>query len=468
MARHSTSGIQVSSTSIPGLLRVDLDVRSDNRGWFKENWQRRTMGAAGLPDFGPVQQNMSFNTRRGVTRGIHAEPWDKLVSVATGRVFGAWVDLRPGEHFGRTFTAELGPETAVFVPRGVGNAFQTLDDGTVYSYLVNDHWSPAAKDSYTFVNLADETLAIAWPIPLEQTDRSAADLEHPPLAQVVPMRPKPVLVVGASGQLGRSLLAAWPEAVGIGRHHLDLSRPEAVAEFDLSPYGVVVNAAAYTRVDGAESGPGRREAWAVNVAGVAALVRAAREHRCTLVHISSDYVFDGRNPTHDEDEPFSPLGVYGQTKAAGDALVATWARHYVLRTSWVIGDGHNFVRTMAGLAERGVSPSVVDDQHGRLTFTAELARAIRHLLQAEAPFGTYNLSNAGPTQTWADVAAEVFRLAGRDPADVIRVSTATYAEGKDLAPRPVHSTLALDKITGAGFQPEEAAPALQRYLADPG
>ncbi|HLL63510.1 MAG TPA: bifunctional dTDP-4-dehydrorhamnose 3,5-epimerase family protein/NAD(P)-dependent oxidoreductase [Propionibacteriaceae bacterium] len=461
------AGPKVSTTGIPGLLRVDLDVRGDNRGWFKENWQRRTMVAAGLPDFGPVQQNMSFNNRRGVTRGIHAEPWDKLVSVATGRVFGAWVDLRPGEHFGRTFTLELGPETAVFVPRGVGNAFQTLADGTVYSYLVNDHWSPAAKDSYTFVNLADETLAIAWPIPLEKTDRSAADLEHPRLTAVVPMRPKPVLVVGASGQLGRSLLASWPGAVGIGRHHLDLSRPEVVAEFDLSPYGVVVNAAAYTKVDGAESGPGRREAWSVNVAGVGALVRAAREHRCTLVHISSDYVFDGWNPVHDEDEPFSPLGVYGQTKAAGDALVASWARHYVLRTSWVIGDGHNFVRTMAGLAQRGVSASVVADQHGRLTFTSELARAIRHLLEVEAPFGTYNLSNAGPTQTWADIAADVFRLSGRDPADVARVSTATYAEGKDLAPRPVHSTLALDKITAAGFRPEEAGPALQRYLAAP-
>ncbi len=459
------AGPQVSTTSIPGLLRIDLDVRGDNRGWFKENWQRRTMVAAGLPDFGPVQQNMSFNTRRGVTRGIHAEPWDKLVSVATGRVFGAWVDLRPGEHFGRTYTTELGPETAVFVPRGVGNAFQTLTEGTVYSYLVNDHWSPQATDSYTFVNLADETLAITWPIPLEETDRSAADLAHPRLADVVPMRAKPVLVVGASGQLGQSLTAAWPEAEGIGRHGLDLSRPESVAEFDLSPYGVVVNAAAYTKVDAAESAQGRREAWAVNVAGVGALVRGAREHRCILVHISSDYVFDGRNETHDEHEPFSPLGVYGQTKAAGDALVTTADRHYLLRTSWVIGDGHNFVRTMAGLAERGVSPSVVDDQHGRLTFTAELARAIRHLLDVGAPFGTYNVSNGGPTQTWADIAAEVFALCGRDPADVTRVSTAAYAAGKGLAPRPAHSTLRLDKITATGFRPEEASPTLQRYLA---
>ena len=104
--------------TIPGLLVVDLDVHGDNRGWFKENWQRRKMVAAGLPDFGPVQQNMSFNTRRGATRGIHAEPWDKLVSVATGRIFGAWVDLRPGDHFGRTVHPRAGPgDRGVRAPR---------------------------------------------------------------------------------------------------------------------------------------------------------------------------------------------------------------------------------------------------------------------------------------------------------------------------------------------------------------
>ena len=457
---------KVSTTAIPGLLVVELDVRTDNRGWFKENWQRAKMTGLGLPDFSPVQNNVSFNTTAGATRGIHAEPWDKLVSVATGRIFGAWVDLRPGEHFGRTFTAELGPETAVFVPRGVGNAFQTLEDGTAYSYLVNDHWSEAARASYTFVNLGDPSLAIDWPIPLERAERSAADLAHPPLAEVTPMRPRPTLVVGASGQLGRSLLAAWPEAVGVGRHDLDLSRPGSVAAFDLAPYGTVVNAAAYTKVDAAEADPGRREAWAVNVAGLGALVRAVRTlPAATLVHISSDYVFDGRHETHDEDEPFSPLGVYGQTKAAGDALVATLDRHYLVRTSWVVGGGHNFVATMAGLAERGVSPAVVDDQYGRLTFSAELARGVRHLLETQAPYGTYNLTSSGPAQSWADIAAEVFALRGRDPGDVTRVSTAAYGEGKQLAPRPVHSTLRLDKISATGFAPEASTPALQRYLA---
>src|SRR5215211_4529440 len=187
--------LAISQTSIPGLLLISLDVRADNRGWFKENWQREKMMELGLPDFAPVQNNISFNDRVGAIRGIHAEPWDKLVSLATGRIFGAWVDLRPGDGFGRSFTLDMGPETAVFVPRGVGNAFQTLVDGTAYSYLVNDHWSETARKSYTFVNLADPTLAIDWPISLSRAEISVADKAHPPLIAVAPMEPRRTLII---------------------------------------------------------------------------------------------------------------------------------------------------------------------------------------------------------------------------------------------------------------------------------
>ncbi len=123
--------LSVEHTPIPGLLVLRLPVHGDDRGWFKENWQREKMTALGLPDFGPVQNNVSYNAARGTTRGIHAEPWDKYVSVVAGRVFGAWVDLREGASFGATHTVEIGPDVAVFVPRGVGNSYQALADGTV-------------------------------------------------------------------------------------------------------------------------------------------------------------------------------------------------------------------------------------------------------------------------------------------------------------------------------------------------
>lgn len=99
--------LKVERTNIPGLIVFDLPVHGDNRGWFKENWQRAKQTNLGLPDFGPVQNNISYNAKKGVTRGIHAEPWDKYISIASGSVFGAWVDLRPGDSFGQVYTTIL-------------------------------------------------------------------------------------------------------------------------------------------------------------------------------------------------------------------------------------------------------------------------------------------------------------------------------------------------------------------------
>lgn len=274
------------------------------------------------------------------------------------------------------------------------------------------------------------------------------------------------LVVGAGGQLGQALLAALPDALGADSSRLDITDADAVTRFDWRGIDTIVNAAAYTAVDAAETPKGRRDAWAVNATGVGHLAAVACEHGLRLVHVSSDYVFDGTTPHHDEDEPPSPLGVYGQSKAAGDLLAATVPQHWIVRTSWVIGSGRNFVTTMADLAERGVSPAVVDDQYGRLTFTDDLAAGIVHLLAHAAP-GTYNLTNGGPVRSWADVAGRVFELRGRSADDVARVSTAQYGAGKDLAPRPHNSVLALDKIRATGFDPADADERLIEYLSGP-
>jgi len=458
-----TKGLAATPTPIPGLLLFDLPVPGDNRGWFKENWQRAKQAPLGLPDFGPVQNNISFNDAVGTTRGIHAEPWDKYVSVATGRIFGAWVDLRDGPTFGAVFTAEIDPSRAIFVPRGVGNAYQTLEADTAYTYLVNDHWSPNAQ--YTFLNLADETAAIAWPIPLASVEISAKDLAHPRMADVTPMAPRRTLVLGANGQLGRALREALPDAEFADRAAFDLTDPAAFGSRHWRDYGAIVNAAAYTAVDQAETEEGRRTAWAVNVTAVAALARVAAANGITLVHVSSDYVFDGTLEVHGEDEPVSPLGVYGQTKAAGEAIVATVPRHHIVRTSWVIGDGANFVRTMRSLAERGLDPSVVDDQIGRLSFAEDIAAGIAHLLATDAPSGIWNCTNTGEPLSWADIARAVYRLAGHDPARVSGVSTAAYFAGKQAAPRPQHSTLDLAKLTAAGFTTRDQLDALEAYLA---
>lgn len=457
----------VRTTPIDGLLVVDLVVNGDARGWFKENWQREKMVSLGLPDFRPVQQNVSFNNEVGVTRGIHAEPWNKLVSITAGRIFGAWVDLRDGPGFGTVFSIEMGPETAVFVPRGVGNSYQTLEPGTAYAYLVDDHWSPEAE--YTFLNLADETIAVAWPIPLAESVRSEKDLAHPRIDAVSPIRPKQVLVLGAGGQLGTALRTEFPEGVFLTRDQCDITRPEELDRIRWRDHSLVINAAAYTLVDEAELAEGRRSAWAVNATAVSHIAARCGAADVPLVHLSSDYVFDGTIAEHDEDEALSPLSVYGASKAAGDVAAAATAKHWIIRASWIVGEGRNFVRTMASLAARDVNPSVVNDQFGRLSFASEIARGIRHLVESGAPYGTYNLSNSGDVVSWADIARTVFAALGADPDRVREVPTAEYGVGRTIAPRPASSSLDLRRIVATGFAPENWRVALARTLtADQG
>lgn len=450
-------------TSIPGLMMFDIPVHGDSRGWFKENWQREKMVALGLPDFNPVQNNISYNDNTGVTRGIHAEPWDKFVSLAKGRIFGAWVDIREGSPtYGTTFTAELDPTKAIYVPAGVANSYQTLEDDTAYSYLVNDHWSPNAQ--YSFVNLADPSLGIVWPIPLDQAEISDKDRHHPTLSEATPVKAKKTLIVGAYGQLGRALAAKFPDAEQVDRDSFDMSDPEIVTSRNWREYDTILNAAAYTAVDTAET-DGRKDAWQSNAKALTNLVRIALKHNILLVHVSTDYVFDGTKDMYNEDEPFAPLSVYGDSKAAGDLVVSLAPRHYIARTSWVIGQGNNFVKTMHSLAEKGVKPNVVNDQIGRLTFTSDLAQGIKHLIDTKAPHGTYNITNDGESASWADVAKHVYSATGHSPEDVTGVTTEKYYAGKDgIAPRPLQSTLNLDKIKATGFTPRDWQQALREYL----
>lgn len=182
MANLATTVYTATVTDIPGLLVIDIDYPKDERGYYQENYQKEKLVAAGLPaDFNVVQTNVSYNTAKGVTRGMHAEPWNKYLSVVTGEIFVAYVDLREGPSFGKVFTTTLNKNKAIFLPEGVANSFQTLTPETYYLYSVDAHWSADAYDQYCFVNLNDPSLNIDWPIPLSEAVLSERDQAHPML-----------------------------------------------------------------------------------------------------------------------------------------------------------------------------------------------------------------------------------------------------------------------------------------------
>lgn len=280
------------------------------------------------------------------------------------------------------------------------------------------------------------------------------------------MNDSTIFIVGANGQLGTALRAQYPGSQFADIDELDITNRKSVEAFDWSGIQTILNAAAFTNVDGAETPEGRVVSWKVNASAVANLARVAQKHDIALLHISSDYVFDGTNEPHTEDEPFSPLSVYGASKAAGDLIVSQLEKHYILRTTWVIGEGKNFVRTMLELAKKDISPTVVADQIGRLTFTSELVRAIDYLLSHNAPFGTYNVTNDGPLASWAEITRQIFALAEYSNLTVTDTTTTDYFAGKEgIAPRPLGSNMSLDKLHATGFESRDWQDELKAYIA---
>lgn len=273
-----------------------------------------------------------------------------------------------------------------------------------------------------------------------------------------------IFIVGANGQLGTALRQKYPKAKYADIHELDITNKESVDAFDWAGIKIILNAAAYTNVDGAETPEGRVAAWNVNAAAIGNLIHPARQNGMTIVHISTDYVFDGTKTPHTEIEPFSPLSVYGSSKASGDLIVSGIDEHYILRTSWVIGEGKNFVRTMLELGNKGVNPTVVSDQVGRLTFTSELVRAIDHLLTTKANFGTYNVSNDGDPASWAEITRVIFQKAGLTNTVTDTTTEEYYKDKEGIAPRPLGSTLDLSKIQSTGFKSLKWQDDLEEYI----
>ncbi len=262
------------------------------------------------------------------------------------------------------------------------------------------------------------------------------------------------LVVGAGGQLGTDILRVLErggerDVVGLTRADLDVADRTAVDKaLAAHAPSVVVNAAAYTAVDAAETD--EAAAAAANTAAPGFLAEACAQSGARLVHLSTDYVFagDGTQP-YDEDDPTGPRSVYGRTKLAGEkAVLHALPSAYVVRTAWVYGAaGSNFVKTMAKLERTHETLSVVDDQRGSPTWSFDLATGVVALARSGASGGVYHCTNSGET-TWCGFARAIFEELGADPARVAPTTTEAFPRP---APRPAYSVLANRRWEQAGL-----------------
>ena len=260
------------------------------------------------------------------------------------------------------------------------------------------------------------------------------------------------LVVGSLGQLGRDLqiVLDGEDVDAVDYPEIDIRDASMVAD-RVRGADVVINAAAWTDVDGAETA--EDAAYAVNADGPRNLATACADTGALLIHISTDYVFAGDGTTpYAEDAPIDPRSAYGRTKAAGErAVLDSAATAYVVRTAWLYGaGGANFVRTMAGLARAGDDPiTVVDDQRGSPTWSRHLAAALVRIATERPDPGIYHVTNSGDV-TWHGFARAIFSAVGADPE---RVRPVTTKEFPRPAPRPAYSVLGNARWRAAGFDP---------------
>lgn len=270
------------------------------------------------------------------------------------------------------------------------------------------------------------------------------------------------LVVGCDGMLGQDLVSvlgsspAAHEVKAVDKDVLDIADPDACLA-TVAGHDIVVNAAAWTAVDDAETH--EAQAFSVNAVGAANLARACSVALARMVQVSTDYVFAGdATRPYAEDGSLAPRSAYGRTKAAGEWAVRAYlpSASWVVRTAWLYGaHGPNFVKTLSRLASEQDTVSVVEDQRGQPTWTVDLASAIVRLVDAEAPFGTYHGTSSGET-TWFSFAQAIFAAQGLDPARVLPTTTDAFPRP---AQRPAYSVLGHEAWSRAGL------PALRDWQA---
>lgn len=452
--------MKVTATAIKDVKIIEPRVFRDERGYFFESFEERKFRSE-VADVHFVQDNESYSAGP-VVRGLHFQRGEhaqaKLVRVVHGRVLDVAVDLREGSAtFGRHVAVELTADNhrQLFIPRGFAHGFAVLSDSAVFQYKCDNYYCPESEDGISY---SDPALGIDWRVDMDKAIVSAKDNARPTLSQWMERQHEAlnerkygnrILVTGADGQLGCSLKRLSEED---DREFMftDVAELDITSAADIERVmsgfrpDVIINCAAYTAVDKAESDTSG--AHKLNSEAPGLLANAAKRYGAHLIHVSTDYVFGQAllNTPIEETTPPSPLGVYGMTKLEGEEMVkASGCRHTIVRTGWLYSEyGNNFVRTMLRLMGERPALNVVNDQTGTPTYAGDLAQVLLAIASRPGKSTTYHFANQG-TATWYDFACEIRRLGAKDTC---KVSPCTTAEYPTPAARPSYSVLSKAKI----------------------
>jgi len=440
----------------------------DDRGYFSPYFIQKDLDELG---FSRVVQANRSKSAKGVVRGLHFQKdpkcQAKIVEVIKGSAIDVVVDIRrDSPTYGKYITVELTEDNnrQLFVPRGFAHGFVSLEDDTVFQYLIDNDYAPKMEGGILWnaedINIPWEEIFEKYGI--DEPLLSDKDQVHPTLTDnqvIFKMKQPKFLITGINGQLGYDIKR---ELINDGIREENILAVD-INEMDITDYDQVMNVvkgfnpdvifhcAAWTAVDKAEDEQERVEL--VNVVGTRNIVDASLEVDAKIIYMSTDYVFDGlKDGLYREDDLVNPKSVYGETKYLGEEEVRRNPKHFITRISWVFGvNGNNFIKTMLMLSDKYKELNVVDDQIGSPTYTVDLAKLLVTMAYKEN-YGTYHATNEGYT-SWADFAEYIFKINGK-AVKVNHVSTEEYINitGKKQAYRPRNSKLSKEKLVTEGYE----------------
>ena len=449
-------------TNLKDCFIIEPDKFGDNRGYYSPFFVEEKNIFEGLT-MKTVAQGARSMSGKGIVRGLHfqKDPYTqaKFVECINGSVIDVVVDIRKdsptyGQYTSVLLSSENGRQ--LYVPRGFAHGFVSLEENTIFQYLVDNDYKPSHEDGILW---NDSDLNIKWDDLFEKYN-----IKNPILSDKDKVRKqlkdidnnfymnKRYLITGCKGQLGYDIVRELNsrgiyDILALDIDDMDITNSRIVNKIieDYHPLHIF-HCAAWTNVDGAEEN--REMCRKVNVDGTKNMVEAARRVGAKFTYISTDYVFDGKKDgLYEVTSAPSPINYYGLTKYLGEEEVRKYDKSFIVRISWVFGiNGKNFIKTMLSLAENHTNVNVINDQIGSPTYTKDLAKLLVDM-QNTGKYGTYHATNDGFC-SWADLAKYTFET-NEKSLSVTPIETKDYPT---KAVRPLNSKLSKQSLVEAGFE----------------